>query len=243
MRGPRFWYLLAVLLAVLSVACRSASARGAGGARGPEPRASGATAATSAGDIVQPGAPGQPTRTIDVARATNLSGTGFSGADVAFMQGMIGHHAQAVEMVDLLKTRTTSDDMKKLGLRIELSQEDEIRMMRHWLQARGQEVPDEHAHHQHDAKLMPGMLTPEQMTRLADAKGVQFDRLFLEGMIAHHDGALVMVRELFESPGAAQDSEIYAFASDVEADQKAEIDRMGAMLNGLMPGSELPRGR
>ncbi len=166
----------------------------------------------------------------------------FTAADVAFMQGMIGHHAQAVEMVDLLKTRTTNDDMKKLGLRIELSQVDEIRMMQHWLQARRQTVPDEHAHHQHDAKLMPGMLTPEQMERLVDAKGTQFDRLFLEGMIAHHGGALVMVHDLFESPGAAQDSEIYGFASDVEADQKAEIDRMGAMLNGLTSGSESPGG-
>jgi uncharacterized protein (DUF305 family) len=178
-----------------------------------------------------------------VARATNLTGAGFTPADVAFMQGMISHHAQAVEMVDLLKTRTSSDDMKKLGLRIQLSQVDEIGMMQHWLQARRQSVPDEHAHHMHDAKLMPGMLTPEQMERLAGAKGVAFDRLFLEGMIAHHGGALDMVHELFEAPGAAQDTEIYSFASDVEADQKAEIDRMGAMLNGLTPGAQSPGGR
>jgi len=245
MPGSRFSRLVAVLLlALLPAACRSASPRGAAGARGPEPRAAnGASSGASAGDLIQPGAPGEPTRTIDVARATNLTGAGFTAADVAFMQGMISHHAQAVEMVDLLKTRTASDDMKKLGLRIELSQIDEIGMMQHWLQARGQAVPDEHAHHVHDAKLMPGMLTPAQMERLAGAKGVAFDRLFLEGMIAHHGGALDMVHDLFEAPGAAQDSEIYAFASDVEADQKAEIDRMGAMLNGLPPDGGLPRAR
>jgi len=183
--------------------------------------------------LVQPGAPGQPTRAIDVAHATDLSRVSFTPADVEFMQGMIGHHAQAVEMVELLKTRTRRDDMKMLGLRIEVSQVDEIRMMQHWLEARGQGVPDEHAHHQHDAALMPGMLTPEAMARLAAASGAAFDRLFLEGMMSHHEGALVMVHDLFASPGAGQDSEIFAFASDVEADQKMEIDRMGAMLKEL----------
>jgi uncharacterized protein (DUF305 family) len=183
--------------------------------------------------LVQPGAPGQPTHAIDVAHATDLSRVSFTLADVQFMQGMIGHHAQAVEMVELLKTRTRRDDMKMLGLRIEVSQVDEIRMMQHWLEARGQAVPDEHAHHQHDAAPMPGMLTPEAMARLAAASGPSFDRLFLEGMMSHHEGALVMVRDLFASPGAGQDTEIFAFASDVEADQKMEIDRMGAMLKEL----------
>jgi uncharacterized protein (DUF305 family) len=183
--------------------------------------------------LVQPGAPGQPTHAIDVAHATDLSRVSFTLADVQFMQGMIGHHAQAVEMVELLKTRTRRADMKMLGLRIEVSQVDEIRMMQHWLEARGQAVPDEHAHHQHDAALMPGMLTPEAMARLAAASGPSFDRLFLEGMMSHHEGALVMVRDLFASPGAGQDTEIFAFASDVEADQKMEIDRMGAMLKEL----------
>jgi uncharacterized protein (DUF305 family) len=183
--------------------------------------------------LVQPGAPGQPTHAIDVAHATDLSRVSFTLADVQFMQGMIGHHAQAVEMVELLKTRTRRDDMKMLGLRIEVSQVDEIRMMQHWLEVRGQAVPDEHAHHQHDAALMPGMLTPEAMARLAAASGPSFDRLFLEGMMSHHEGALVMVRDLFASPGAGQDTEIFAFASDVEADQKMEIDRMGAMLKEL----------
>ena len=183
--------------------------------------------------IVQPGAPGESTQVISAVAAVDLSKVGHTAADVKFMQGMIGHHTQAVEMVELLKARTASEDMKLLGLRIELSQEDEIKMMQHWLQARGQEVPGPHAMHMHGATLMPGMLTEEEMARLAAAKGTEFDRLFLEGMIKHHGGALTMVQELFASPGAGQEVEIFSFASDVDADQRMEIDRMGAMLNAI----------
>jgi uncharacterized protein (DUF305 family) len=150
------------------------------------------------------------------------------------MQGMIGHHAQAVEMVALLTSRTTREDMRMLGLRIEVSQSDEIRMMERWLEARGQPLPGPHAQHaQHGdgAMLMPGMLTPEEMARLAEAHGPAFDRLFLEGMIKHHEGALTMVKTLFATPGAGQEADIFAFASDVDADQRMEIDRMRAMLN------------
>ena len=171
---------------------------------------------------------------IAVEQATDLSRVQHTDADVKFMQGMIGHHQQAIEMTALLKTRTASEDMKKLAMRIDVSQEDEINMMKHWLQVRGQEVPSEHALHMHGATLMPGMLTDEEMKRLAAAKGTEFDRLFLEGMIKHHGGALTMVQELFSTPGAGQESEIFAFASDVDADQRMEIDRMGAMLNRLM---------
>jgi uncharacterized protein (DUF305 family) len=123
--------------------------------------------------------------------------------------------------------------MKLLARRIDLSQVDEINMMRRWLQDRGQEVPGEHAHHAPGAPLMPGMLSPEEMARLAASTGPEFDRLFLEGMIKHHHGAIVMVDQLFASPGAGQESDIYAFASDVVADQSAEIDRMSAMLREL----------
>lgn len=154
-------------------------------------------------------------------------------ADVKFMQGMIHHHAQALDMTDLLKTRTSSDDMRKLGQRIELSQADEIKMMQKWLEAHGQEAPSEHAHHMAGAPMMPGMLTPEQMDKLAAAKGTAFDRLFLEFMIQHHQGALTMVKELFAMPGAAQDSDVFAFASDVDADQRMEIARMSNMLKEL----------
>ncbi|MBI4486134.1 MAG: DUF305 domain-containing protein [Acidobacteria bacterium] len=146
---------------------------------------------------------------------------------------MIGHHEQAVEMVALVPSRTASEGVRKLALRIDVSQADEIRMMQEWLRARGQAVPSEHAMHMHGATLMPGMLTPDEMDRLAAARGVGFDRLFLEGMIKHHAGALTMVQELFATPGAGQDSEMFAFASDVEADQRMEIDRMSAMLEEL----------
>ena len=178
--------------------------------------------------IVQPGAPGQPTRVISAEKATDLSRVQYSAADVRFMQGMIGHHAQALEMAALVPERTHRDDMRLLAKRIDLSQADEIRMMQHWLEARGQQVPGPHAHHA--AGMMPGMLSTEEMTRLAAARGDAFDRLFLELMIKHHEGALTMVKELYATAGAGQESEIYAFTSDVDADQRMEIDRMRGMI-------------
>jgi uncharacterized protein (DUF305 family) len=143
---------------------------------------------------------------------------------------MIGHHAQAVEMAELLSTRTSSEAMRKLGQRIQVSQTDEIKMMELWLSTHGEEVPSAHAHHMMGGTLMPGMLTQEEMDRLAASRGSEFDRLFLEGMIKHHEGALVMVKELFATAGAGQDADIFAFASDVDADQRMEIDRMRGML-------------
>ena len=193
----------------------------------------GAATTTSNPPIVQPGAPGQDSKVVQAEQARDNSKVQFTPADVKFMQGMIHHHAQALDMTELLATRTNSDDMKKLALRISVSQTDEIKMMRRWLTVRGQEVPGEHAHHMPGAPLMPGMLNAEEMARLAAAKGTEFDRLFLEGMIKHHGGALTMVHDLFATPGAGQDSEIYAFASDVDADQRMEIDRMAAMLAAL----------
>jgi uncharacterized protein (DUF305 family) len=207
------------LPAILLTLMLGASCRTAGVESGPQ--------------IIQPGAPGEASQVISVQKAVDLSQVQFTPADVTFMQGMIGHHAQALEMTALLVTRTASDDMRKLAQRIDVSQADEIKMMQEWLKGRRQEVPNEHAHHAHGAKLMPGMLTPEEMGRLAEAKGADFDRLFLDYMIKHHAGALVMVQELFSAPGAGQESEIFAFASDVDADQRMEIDRMGAMLREL----------
>ena len=183
--------------------------------------------------IVQPGAPGEASREITPEKAADLSHVQFTDADVKFMQGMIGHHAQAIEMTALLYSRTNRDDMRALAKRIDISQADEINMMKHWLESRGQDVPNEHAHHMHGATLMPGMLTQEEMDRLAAAKGDEFDRLFLEGMIKHHGGALTMVHDLFATAGAGQEVEIFSFASDVDADQRMEIDRMGAMLNSI----------
>jgi uncharacterized protein (DUF305 family) len=180
--------------------------------------------------LVQPGAPGQAARVITAARAADTSGIQATPTDVQFMQGMIAHHAQALEMTALLASRTDREEMRLLARRIELSQSDEIGMMQRWLTKRGQAVPDAHAHHDHGGALMPGMLTPEEMNRLEAAKGREFDRLFLESMIKHHDGALTMVNDLFGTNGAGQEPEIFAFASDVDADQRIEIDRMTMML-------------
>ena len=183
--------------------------------------------------IVQPGAPGEPSRVIAAAQASDLSRVQYTGADIKFMQGMIGHHAQAVDMVALVPSRSSSDDVRKLALRIDVSQQDEMKMMQGWLVARAQRLPDPKAHHMMGAALMPGMLTPEEMVRLAAAKGVEFDRLFLEGMITHHAGAITMVQQLFATEGAGQTPEIFSYASDVDADQRMEIDRMGSLLKEL----------
>jgi uncharacterized protein (DUF305 family) len=206
-----------------ALACAAALLAGAPGCR---------SGGGSSAPLVQPGAPGQPTKPISAASAADRSGVLATDADVQFMQGMIGHHAQALEMTALLRDRTQSEDMRKLAQRIDLSQADEIRMMQEWLKRRGKPLPDPHAHH-HGGALMPGMLTAEEMARLAAANGPEFDRLFLEFMIKHHEGALVMVDELFAAPGAGQEPEIFAFASDVNADQRMEIQRMGAMLAKL----------
>jgi uncharacterized protein (DUF305 family) len=183
--------------------------------------------------IVQPGAPGQPSHVIAAAQASDLSQVQYTGADIKFMQGMIGHHAQAVEMVALVPSRTASDDVRKLAQRIDVSQKDEMNMMREWLQSRGQQIPDPRAHHMMGGTLMPGMLTPEEMARLTAAAGAAFDRLFLEGMIKHHSGAITMVHDLFATDGAGQTPEIFSYASDVDADQRMEIDRMGSLLKEL----------
>ena len=187
--------------------------------------------------IVQPGAPGESTRVISPAAAIDVSKVTYTVADVQFMQGMIGHHAQAVEMVDLIGARTGRESVRLLGRRIAASQVDEIMLMQRWLQVRGQEVPGEHAHHEHDATLMPGMLTPDEMARLQAAKGVEFDRLFLEGMIKHHAGAITMVNQLFSTPAAGQEVAMFTFASDVDADQRIEIGRMSAMLDDILKES------
>jgi uncharacterized protein (DUF305 family) len=163
-----------------------------------------------------------------------------SEADVRFIQRMIPHHAQALDMTALVPGRTESRSLRLIAERIEVSQRDEIAWMTRWLQDHDAEVPapDAHVghgvHHDHSAghhALMPGMLAPEEMARLASASDAAFDRLFLESMIRHHEGALVMVAELLAAPGAAQAPEVYRFASDVEADQRAEIARMRALLD------------
>lgn len=155
-------------------------------------------------------------------------------ADVRFMQGMIPHHAQALDMTALVPTRSTRREIVLIAERIEVSQADEIAWMTRWLQDHDAEAPSLDAPHHHGDEhhaLMPGMLTPEEMAQLEEATGPAFDRLFLQFMIRHHEGALLMVTDLFATPGAAQVTEVFRFASDVEADQQAEIGRMRALLD------------
>ncbi len=184
--------------------------------------------------VVQPGAPGKPSRTLPPSTRATLPPR--SQADVEFMQGMIMHHAQAVEMTALITSHTENKDLRLLGARISSSQSDEIRFMRRWLAARGEPVsmakagmPGMDMAHEPMA-LMPGMLTPEQMEALRKAKGAEFDNLFLTGMIQHHNGALTMVKDLFDTAGAGQDADLFNFATDADNTQRAEIRIMQSML-------------
>lgn len=191
--------------------------------------------------IVQPGAPGQPTRVLPATTRPTLRPV--SRKDVEFMQGMINHHSQAVEMVALMAGRTENKDIRLLGSRISHSQTDEMKFMSNWLQSRGEPVEMQMPKMDHDtgnmagmkmstdAMLMPGMLTPAQMDALRRAKGFEFDRLFLEGMIQHHRGALTMVKELFDTAGAGQEADLFNFATDVDSGQRAEIGIMQIMLD------------
>ena len=188
--------------------------------------------------VVQPGAPGQPTRTLPPSTRATLPPR--SPADVRFMQGMIMHHAQAVEMTALIESHTVNKNLRSLGARISSSQSDEIKFMKRWLEARGEPVstmmPEMSGMQMHGmdmsshSMLMPGMLTEKQMEALKRAKGEEFDRLFLTGMIQHHGGALIMVKDLFDTAGAGQDAELFNFATDVDSGQRAEIRIMQTML-------------
>ncbi len=147
------------------------------------------------------------------------------------MQGMIMHHAQAVEMTALISSHTENKDLRSLGARISSSQSDEIKFMRRWLVARGEPV----SMAMPGMPLMPGMLTAEQMEALRKAQTTEFDRLFLTGMIQHHDGALAMVKDLFDTAGAGQDAELFDFATDADNTQRAEIRVMQTMLEKTIP--------
>lgn len=213
--------------------------------------------------VVQPGAPGQPTRTLPSSTRPTLPPP--SPADVKFMQHMIVHHAQAVEMTALIESHTENQKLRTLGDRISRSQSDEMSFMKRWLTARtsgpgqeaaagsshtghapamessnghqmGHQMPAHNTHTSSAQMLMPGMLTPQQMDALGKAKGQEFDRLFLSGMIQHHNGALVMVKDLFDTAGAGQDAELFNFASDVDSGQRAEIRVMQNMLADNLKG-------
>lgn len=232
---------------IVASALAAAAFAGCAGSGPPPP------APASEGRIVQAGAPGEATRAFDGTSLGSVEGAGYTPADVAFMQGMIHHHAQALEMTALIAARTESETIRRMGLRMEISQADEIALMERWLVDRGEAVPEwrggaaHHADSDHAAMErgattrggaasghgMPGMLTPEQMASLEAARGAEFDRLFLELMIQHHQGALTMVRDLYNTPGAAQESTVYKFASEVDADQDIEIRRMRQLLDAL----------
>ncbi len=185
--------------------------------------------APDVGNVVQPGAPGQSGRSLSAEDLRSLTPPAYTPADVLFIQRMIPHHAQALEMTALVKDRSTNVDLNLLAERIEVSQRDEVGQLERWLKDRGQPVPQHAAHTTH---AMPGMLTIEQMAQLMALRGVEFDRLFLESMIRHHEGALAMVRELYARGGGLEPASD-RFAREVEADQTIEISRMREMLATL----------
>jgi len=180
--------------------------------------------------------PTPATRTVLTPAAQAAADSGrppYTAADVHFISGMIPHHAQAVLIAGWAATHGASAAVRALCERILVAQRDEIAFMQRWLRERHQRVPDADARHAHDGTLMPGMLTAEQLAQIDGARGPEFDRLFLTFMIEHHQGALTMVEQLMSAHGAAQDDEVFKFASDVNADQIAEIDRMIVMLRAM----------
>ncbi len=188
--------------------------------------------------IVEPGAPGEANKPLTPATAKPVP-RAPAKADVDFMQGMIMHHNQAVEMTELLKTRSHDPEVLALGKKIDISQTDEMRWMKQWLTDRNLPTTMQMDMGGMDMSgmdmssmmpAMPGMLTAAQMEALRKASGPTFDHLFLTGMIQHHTGALTMVKVLFQNPGAGQDAQLFDFASDVDNTQQAEIDYMRHML-------------
>lgn len=197
--------------------------------------------------IIQPGAPGDSARELSAEEAIEIANTSYSPDDALFMQDMIPHHNQAVQMAALVGERTNRPELVDLAGRIDVSQADEIEFMQAWLRERGERVPDPTAHEaMHTTHKMAGMASPEQMAELATLKGTDFDRLFLQLMIPHHEGAVTMVEELMEQPGSAYDPVLFKFTTDITNDQTTEIERMNALLvslsadarAGLAPGFE-----
>ena len=201
------------------------------------------SAAAQTAPILQPGAPGQAPKRLSPQEAVRVSDTRFSADDVRYMSAMIHHHQQAVEMAALVKERTSRQELLDVAGRITASQADEIKFMQNWLRERGQDAPDpaggHGAHGSHGAQGhgamagMEGMATPEQMAALAAARGPEFERLFLERMVAHHEGAITMTKELLDQPGSAYDPVLENFTSEVTTEQQAEITKMSAILGQL----------
>ena len=184
--------------------------------------------------IIQPGPPGEAPGELSAEEAIAIADSSYSPADAQFMQDMIPHHHQALEMAALVAERTNTQELIDVAGRINASQGDEIEFMQRWLVERGEQVPEPTAHDaMHTTHKMAGMATPEQMAELAASEGTDFDRLFLQLMITHHEGAVKMVEELLEQPGSAYDPVLFEFTSDVTNDQTTEIERMSALLLGL----------
>lgn len=211
------------LLAVAALgACRSAAHE-----TSPRPAPAAAPA-----PIVQPGAPGEPSRVVDAQQAAEMPGVQHAAADVRFMQGMIAHHAQAIVMSRMAEANGANPRLLKLANKIDQSQMPEILQMQGWLRYYKQEVPDTSSWR---TMTMDGMLNEQQMKELEAAKGVEFDRVFLNYMIMHHEGALKMVKDLFAAPRAGQEVDVGIFANDVVTAQTAEIGVMRQMLAALPP--------
>ena len=183
--------------------------------------------------ILQPGAPGDPTKELDPETAIAIADSSYTAGDVEFLKGMIVHHYQAFLMSEMAPSRTNNQTILDLAGRIDASQIDEIDFMENWLAERGKSIPDPtlmgHSHHH---KMM-GMATPEQMNKLEASNSTDFDRLYLNLMIRHHDGAIDMVDRLNEFPGSAYDPQLYEFVTDLENDQAVEIERMNGILISL----------
>jgi uncharacterized protein (DUF305 family) len=187
--------------------------------------------------VVQPGAPGAPSKVLPPGAKAEMPAK--TQGDVEFMQGMIMHHGQAVEMTALIASHTKNPDVARIGEKISRSQTDEMVFMKNWLRQRGEPISmampgmPEMDRSGAPMKAMPGMLTPEQMKALRAAKGAEFDRLFLRGMIQHHNGALIMVKDLFDTPGGGQDADLFNFATDADNTQRAEMTIMQGMLKKI----------
>ena len=182
---------------------------------------------TPAAKVIQPGAPGEPSREV-VATPTVEGQDGHTKADIEFMQGMIHHHQQAVIMTEWVPDRTQSTSLRLMAHRIEVSQSDEMALMQRWLKKRGVDPTD----HSHMHKAMPGMVNSRQLRRLKEAKGIEFDRLFLRYMTQHHQGALTMVQDLV-TKGGGSETEIGQFILHVDSDQSIEIKRMAELAKNL----------
>jgi len=218
---PRFAAAFALVVATLGSSACAGTARSANTRLGP------ATTSPSG-------------RSPAAIAAADSGRPAYTRADADFISGMIGHHAQAVLMAGWAKSHGASASVQALCERIVVAQRDEIVFMQRWLRERREPVPDGDTSHMMmagmDMKLMPGMLTAEQLKELDAARGTDFDRLLLKYMIQHHEGAITMVNTLFGSSGAGQDEDVFKFASDVYADQTTEINRMNLMLQSV-PGS------